>query len=726
MKGPGFVGALPQQPSWSLDGTQLYYFRQFPDSLSPTYYVFSRSSKQTTTLSKAQWEQRWCADNSMTAHGFALRLQDEALHVRSLKSGQQHRFRLFSDAFWNPQVLLHGQEIALQRDLTLYSMDLQTGAGTMLVSYQNAKQPVHQDRFLSDAELSFFESEQRQQKLQQIQAKPHVRFLDFTPSGALQIDPSARFVILRQELEPEAIYTEVPHYIATDGHVFTEKARPKVQNEASHVRIYIHHLQTDSLVELDFSGLPQMGQDRQLIVHPFVFSKNKPIAVLDLRSSDHKDRWIVCVDLAAARIQLIDHQHDEAWIGGPGISSWSAESGTLDWLDDAKTLYFQSEQTGYSHLYVFDLQAKQKIALTTGSYEVHGVQLSHDHSCFYLTTNCVDPGTRSYSKLDLKTLQLTHLLKETGAYEVALSPDESQLAYRFSTSNQPWELFLAPINKPTQAQQLTHATTAAFLAYAWKHPAIIQIPASDGLPVYARIYEPEPGKKNGAAVLFVHGAGYLQNAHHYWSYYEREYMFHHLLTEQGYTVLDVDYRASEGYGRDYRTAIYRHMGGRDLQDYLDAKTLLVNSYAIDSNRVGIYGGSYGGFITLMALFTKPNTFACGAALRAVTDWAHYNHEYTSNILNTPEADPQAYRQSSPIYFAEGLQDPLLILHGMIDDNVQFQDVVRLNQRLIELGKKDYWMALYPVERHSFKYTSSWTDEYRRIFELFETYLAPQK
>ena len=182
-------------------------------------------------------------------------------------------------------------------------------------------------------------------------------------------------------------------------------------------------------------------------------------------------------------------------------------------------------------------------------------------------------------------------------------------------------------------------------------------------------------------------AGYLQNAHHFWSGYYREYMFHNLLVEKGFTVLDVDYRASDGYGRDYRTAIYRHMGGRDLMDYIDAKKYVVNHLDIDANRIGIYGGSYGGFITLMALLTQPDEFACGAALRSVTDWAHYNHEYTSNILNYPETDSLAYRRSSPIYFAENLERPLLMLHGMEDNNVQFQDVVRLSQRFIELGKR---------------------------------------
>jgi dipeptidyl aminopeptidase/acylaminoacyl peptidase len=463
-------------------------------------------------------------------------------------------------------------------------------------------------------------------------------------------------------------------------------------------------------------------ENRALIIHPAIFAKTKPLALLDIRSADNKDRWIVCLELETSQIKELEHQHDSAWIGGPGISSWNFETGTLGWLRDAQTIYFQSEASGYAHLYTLDLQTKTKIALTSGNYEVHQVLLSKDSNSFYLNTNMYHPGARSFHKLDLKKLEIKSLLSEQGAYEVQLSPDEKQLAYRFSTSTNPWEIYTCSLKNPKDQVQLTTSTTEIFSTYPWQKPEVLSFKGSDGVSVYARLYSPKAEFKNGAAVLFVHGAGYLQNAHHYWSYYQREFMFHQMLLDKGYTVLDVDYRASEGYGRNYRTAIYRHMGGRDLQDFVDAKQFLVSQYGIDSNRVGIYGGSYGGFITLMGLFTEPGTFACGAALRSVTDWAHYNHEYTTNILNTPAADPEAYRQSSPIYFADGLADPLLILHGMIDDNVQFQDVVRLNQRLIELGKKDWWMALYPVERHGFEYTSSWTDEYRRIFELFETYL----
>jgi dipeptidyl aminopeptidase/acylaminoacyl peptidase len=160
------------------------------------------------------------------------------------------------------------------------------------------------------------------------------------------------------------------------------------------------------------------------------------------------------------------------------------------------------------------------------------------------------------------------------------------------------------------------------------------------------------------------------------------------------------------------------MGGKDLSDQIDGRQYLIDSLGIDPNRVGMYGGSYGGFITLMALLTEPGSFQAGAAIRSVTDWAHYNHEYTSNILNYPTTDPEAYKKSSPIYFADQLQDRLIMLHGMVDDNVQFQDVVRLSQRFIELGMENWELAAYPVEPHGFKKATSWTDEYKRIYELF--------
>jgi dipeptidyl aminopeptidase/acylaminoacyl peptidase len=291
----------------------------------------------------------------------------------------------------------------------------------------------------------------------------------------------------------------------------------------------------------------------------------------------------------------------------------------------------------------------------------------------------------------------------------------------YSFVNRPPDLFLQANQSGAAAERLTTSPSSEFLRASWLAPEIVRIPASDGVELPAHIYRPADmgAQPNGAAVIFVHGAGYLHNVGNFWSQYPREYLFNQFLAKHGYVVLDVDYRASAGYGRDWRTAIYRWMGGRDLQDQVDASRWLTKTYGIPGARVGVYGGSYGGFITLMALFTAQDQFGAGAALRSVTDWAHYNEGYTSAILNRPQDDTLAYRRSSPIYFAEGLRAPLLMAHGMVDVNVHYQDIVRLEQRLIELGKTNWSLASYPVEDHGFVRPSSWTDEYTRIFDLFE-------
>ena len=314
------------------------------------------------------------------------------------------------------------------------------------------------------------------------------------------------------------------------------------------------------------------------------------------------------------------------------------------------------------------------------------------------------------------------LTARPGGHAPTLSPDGARFADVFSESGRPPELFVQDARPGAPPAQLTVSPTAAWLAYPWLQAPIVTIPASDGAQIPARVFRPADvgATPNGAAVIFVHGAGYLHNVHRYWtSSYPREWMFNQYLARKGYVVVDLDYRASAGYGRDWRTAIYRHMGGRDLQDHVDAVRWLGATYNVGPKRVGIYGGSYGGFITLMALFTAPDSFGAGAALRAVTNWSHYNHQYTGSILNLPQDDSVAYRRSSPIYFAEGLRAPLLMAHGMVDVNVNFQDIVELTERLVELGKADWTLAPYPVEDHAFVRPSSWTDEYRRIEALFD-------
>jgi dipeptidyl aminopeptidase/acylaminoacyl peptidase len=273
-------------------------------------------------------------------------------------------------------------------------------------------------------------------------------------------------------------------------------------------------------------------------------------------------------------------------------------------------------------------------------------------------------------------------------------------------------------------KRLTDSYTEEFRSYRWRKFEIVTFPDADNNMLYARLYKPDKPDPLRPAVIYVHGAGYAQSVFKNWGSMNWTPFFHFLL-QAGYTVIDLDYRGSSGYGRDCRTAIYRNMGGKDIDSAVVAARWLADKQGIDPRRIGVYGGSYGGFFTLMAQFKHPGVFAAGASLFPVTDWAHYNHPYTSNILNLPYDDEEAYRRSSPIYHAAGLQDRLLILHGMEDRNVHYQDTIRLVQRLIELKKTGWELATLPVEDHGWRNESSRLDSNRRIFSLFEEVLKRQ-
>lgn len=556
--------------------------------------------------------------------------------------------------------------------------------------------------------------------------------------GSLTVDPAERFAVYTLAASPTNRPTAVPQWITESGYVEDSNSRPKVGQTLAAADLFVQDLARDTTYRVDLFALPgtsdkpayrrEMGDTararRALSVFAPTFSPDGRFAAVEVRAHDNKTRWLARLDPETATLTSLRVDQDDAWIGGPGIGYRSA----LGWLpasvSNGHTLYFQSEQSGFSHLYTMDVATGETRQLTSGRFEVSNVRLSRDGRTWRFESSEATPYETHTYTMPLAGGPRTRTTSGEGFNTVFDDPQEQLLAGTFSRANVPTDVYVQTM--PRQPwQRVTTSVSPSLAAYPLRPAEIVEIPASDGVRVPARIYR--PAAPNGAAVFFVHGAGYLQNVHRGWSTYYREYLFHHLLAERGYTVLDLDYRASAGYGRDWRTAISRHMGGRDLQDYVDASRYVGTQLGIPGDRVFVYGGSYGGFLTLMALFTAPEHFGGGAALRSVTDWAHYNHGYTANILNTPALDSLAFRRSSPLYFAEGYTEkPLLIAHGMVDSNVEFQDVVRLSQRLIELGKTGWEMAVYPVEDHGFVTEASWRDEYRRILEYVERSVGPRR
>ncbi len=748
MQGQTFVGSWPEMPNWTVDGASVV-FDWNPQNAHPgnTPHAFSLAKKTIAELDINQADKTVYWDATQTNCNIQYYANDGQL--LAYNKGKKTTTLLFESttSIWNIQRLEDQNKVAFQLGDNLFLYNAKVGSFIQLTQFVKGEKPSK-----SNAKKTYLESQEAQLfdywKNKNIKSdfydkrnKLRIENTNLSPIyfGDMRVEnivisPDGKKITYRLMQDTQEKDTETEFFITKNGFAATRPARTKVSQNEPASFLYVLHVGTDSVTAVSVDNLPgiftqglfmntteKLKASKNVIFHGPYYHPNNNTGVLEIKSFDNKDRWIVALNPTTLTLELLDHQHEESWIGGPCISGWNEEAGVLNWIDSTQ-IYYVSEKTGWAQLYSYHFKSKKTEALTTGAFEIHQIQRSKKEGILYLTTNQSHLGNRSFYHLNTKTKTLLPIITLDGNAEVAISPNEDKLALRFSTKNKPWEIYVQE-NKPNQKMvKVTQSTTKMFDAIKWADPKVIVFKGLEGVAVQARVYEPQSNVKNGAAIIFVHGAGYLQNAHNWWSHYYREYMFHNLLIQQGYTVLDIDYRASEGYGMKHRTDIYRHMGGKDLDDHIAGKNHLVALYGIDPKRLGIYGGSYGGFITLMALLTTPDEFACGAALRSVTDFTHYNHEYTSNILNAPETDSMAYQRSSPIYFAQNLNKPLLMLHGMVDDNVQYQDIVRLSQRFIELGKENWELASFPVEAHAFTEPSSWYDEYRRILEHMNKHL----
>jgi dipeptidyl aminopeptidase/acylaminoacyl peptidase len=782
MANPDWIGPPVENPYWSVDGRSLYYSLKRDGSPLLDLYRVDPASGHSVRLDPAA---RAKADGPAVfdhAHQHAAFILHGDVFVVDLASGRRHQLTLTPQRESAPRFSAEGRTLQFRAGNDWFRYDLASEVTAPVAELKLADDPqAAKPDDLGELQLKLFKT-LREIKADKQALRDQSEALEAADPGRApapfwlgdkvslldtELSPDGRWMLLVTRPRDHAAGKAPPvnHYVTESGYTEPEDARSYVgRNEPAPQSLWLldlaHHqqyaLKTDDLpgikddplaawrkqavAALEKAGKPDQAKAlkapsaRPLRIVAggedgggggIVWSDDGSQLAIQLRAIDNKDRWIASVDFAEHKLVAQNRLTDPGWI------NWSFNE--FGWLPDNRTLWFESEASGWAQLYVKPLGG-QAHALTSTGFEVSDPVVSPDGKWFYLLANKQAPYSYDAYRLPTAGGELQRVTRYEGlacaecSVPFVLSPDGSKLAVLQSSAYIPPQLAVVNVDG-SAAHELTDTRTPKYKAMRWVEPQFVKIPGSHGhFGIWAKYYQPADydSSQQHPAVLFVHGAGYLQDVTKGWSYYFREQMFHNLLLQQGYVVLDMDYRASAGYGRDWRTAIYRQMGHPELEDLLDGKAWLAKNHAVDPKRVGIYGGSYGGFMTEMALLRAPGAFAAGAALRAPSDWTSYNDEYTANILNDPRLDPEAYRISSPIEYADQLQDPLLIEHGLIDNNVMASDSIRLYQRFIELHKKNFWISLYPLERHGFEHADSWHDEYRRIDELFNTYVKPLK
>jgi len=770
MSNPDWLGRQAQNPFYSPLGDKIFYSRKREGSVIEDLFVTmpgqgNGEAVPLQDLHKQAQETINDKDFSFVAWVFEgnIFIQDKA--TKTVKQLTKDISPARNIQYYDGENGAQG--VSFQRGNSFYVVDVASAMQTQVFDWQFAEKPKANkpaEDYIASEQQKLIEYVRVQRKNNQARFdrqnlleqqnstlvakrfffnKEHTNVLaSMSPNGKFAI------VVTKEDKVNRNDSDIMPDYIEENGRIKAQSVRQRVADAKSEShQIYFINIDENTVKELSYKALPGYNEDVLKEVKqenakakgesytsnrlprdigllfdwyasemPIKWHDSSQYAAVMLEAWDNKDRWIVSVDVDSPKFVTQHRMHDDAWV--------NYRYNQFGWFDDTLTLFLLSEESGYSQLYTKPVTGKLT-ALTSGTFVVDDVTLSQDDRFFYYKANKKHPGIYEIYRVNAEGGEAQALTDLNGMSDYVLSPKEDSLLLTYSSLAMPPELYTLALNdENAEAEKLTSTVSDEFLSIEWTIPSVVAIPSSNTeQAIYSRVYLPkQTTDKKHKAVVFNHGAGYLQNAHLGWSGYFREFMFHSLLTSQGYVVLDMDYRASAGYGRDWRTAIYRQMGTPEVEDLHDGVDWLVANADVDRNRIGTYGGSYGGFLTFMSLFNAPDLFQAGAALRPVSDWAHYNTAYTSNILNTPDVDPIAYERSSPIYFAEGLNKPLLINAPMVDNNVFFVDVVRLVQILIELEKEDFETAIYPVEPHGFVQPSSWLDEYRRIYKLFENNL----
>lgn len=741
------LGLSPRDVTWSPGGETVYFrWREDPASgqlpASDPWYAVDREG---TTLRIVEGDEvhgipaselEWSSSRELAAwaRDGTLFVWDRSGGTRAVFTGESElgNVRVAPDGS-RVFFATRGYEVGADDQGDLWAYDVESGhARELATAVTHEEEDSTQKDWLEEQQLELVVTVRKRKDFEEREEALEREREPFRPQeipveeGAraiqLQMSPDGAFVtFLWEKRPPEAdeARTSYMEFVNESGYATEKTARPKVGEALPEYGMgYVRVDPTKALEDIEVRFVDD-GIEKPTILHGPFWSPDGEKAALQILTMDHKERYISFLDLKTGAVTHVDHQTEEAWIGGPLVEGrW--RPGFLEWLPDGTAFGFGSVETGWAMLYLAHADGRVE-QLTDGAWEVRSAELSPDGTTWYLTTSRQHPGEEQLYHLPARGGELVRITEREGKARALPSPDGERLALLFESPELLSDLYLADNASGSPWTRVTKTGTDDFYRYPWIASEILRYDDPAGNDAWAKVWA-RPPDAHGGAIVYAHGCGECAQAVDKGWTRLGSILYANYMYQKGYVTASVDYRGSSGYGHRNRTYAYRQMGISDIDSALPLLDLLVERYGADRGRIGVYGGSYGGFFTLMSLFRHPGTYRAGVALYPVTDWAHYNQGYTSRILNGSQLDdPEAYRRSSPIYYADGLEDALQMQHGLVDDNVQIQDTFRLTQVLIE-KEKDFDLVVYPMEDHGWDEVATRRDSYKRMTEWFERHL----
>ena len=486
-----------------------------------------------------------------------------------------------------------------------------------------------------------------------------------------------------------------------------EQRRPRAGGANPEYTVNVVFIRDGKKIKID------IGDEKDFYITGLLWDPVGRYLLVLKESRDLKTVYFYQADSLTGEAEIINIEKDIKWV--------NIHNQFFRFSSDGDRLYYTSEREGWNHLYELNLNNRTEKKLTKGNWEITDINYIDRSNNIYFTSTRISPHQRHLEKLIIKTSKIEQLTYVEGWHECMVSPDGESAVELYQNNDKPGDLYYFKMNSSYKRTRITYSQNEEFDEMMINEPAFLTMKSrADGKMIFARMWRPErpEPRYRYPAVITIHGGGYSQSVRRAWRYTD---IFHSILTNRGFIVLDIDYRGSFGYGREWRTDVYKRVGDIDLEDIMTGVEYLKSLPYVNSDRIGVWGWSYGGFLTCMAMFKKGKHFKAGVAVAPVCRWENYDSHYTEERFGKPQENRVIYRRGSPISYAKNLNGNLLLIHGVIDDNVHFQDTVQLAEELINRNKK-FDIIFYPGGLHGIRGPGYHKHLFRSILDYFTKHL----
>jgi dipeptidyl-peptidase-4 len=406
---------------------------------------------------------------------------------------------------------------------------------------------------------------------------------------------------------------------------------------------------------------------------------------------------------------------------------WINISDDLYFFSDGKRFLWSSERSGFRHFYLYDIGGNLIEQLTAGDWGVIGTQgfgpgavnepaVDEARGYAYFLSNKANPVETQLYRLSLADKSITQITKEAGAHSVRFSPAADAFVDTYSNAMTPPRQDLCRADG-THVAALNENRVTELAEYHLSPVQFLTVPGADGTPLEASIVRPPDfnSAKKYPVIVNVYGGPGVQTVRNAWG--GANFLWHQMMAQKGYLIFTLDTRGMSGRGHAFETPIWRHLGAPELADELAGARYLKSFPYVDGSRIGIWGWSFGGFMTVTTMFEAGDVFKAGFAGSPVTDFRQYDTIYTERYMGRPQENPDGYRDSAPVNFASGLKGKLLIAAGTGDDNVHFANSIELAEKLIQAGKYAE-IAIYPGRGHGISDPPARIQLFQRVTRFF--------